>query len=380
MFLPILFPMKRACFVIPNVRPWIVAPSSSRYLTNNRLLVISNPKFSNETKSHQKRHASRSGHVPLAVRIIDSASLSFQPYLRIMRLNGDGKSLILLPILWGSALPFSIPHTLLHVTHTSASLGLTSLGFDPFVYLALTVWAVAMHSTGCIVNDYFDRDIDARVERTRNRPLASGQITPFSALLLFGGTLSLAFSAALTLNWYCVFHCTLNLPLVIAYPLFKRVTYWPQLMLGIACNYGVLIGFASIAGHCDWSMCLPLYAAGIAWTLVCDTIYAHQDRKDDARVGVKSTALLFPTPRASRRALTAFATAMVSCLSLTAYTAGLHWPFYAAIAGTALHFGWQIRTLDINNADNCLERFKSNRSLGLLLLLGIISSNLIETS
>ena len=386
MFRSTLFQLKRpyqfSGFNILNIRPWFVCACSPRISPNLRL--ISNPTYSNKHKLHQfelKRDASGS----LPVRLVNSAPLSFRPYLLLMRLDKPiGTWLLLLPTLWSAAMaiPFALhsstPHTLL--TDASASLGLTSLGFDPFVCLALTVGAIAMRGAGCTVNDYFDRDIDARVERTRNRPLASRQITSFATLVLLGGQLSVALSALLTLNWYTVILAPLSLPVVFSYPLFKRVTYWPQIVLGFAFNYGALVGFSSIAGHCDWSVCLPLYAAGMAWTLLYDTIYAHQDREDDALVGVKSTALRFPTQRSTRRALTVFATAMVSCLSLTAYTGGLHWPFYAAIAGTALHLGWQIRTLDINNVGSCLQRFKSNRNLGLLLLLGIIGSNLIDSS
>ena len=345
--------------------------------------LISSQKKSNFAQQ-QSISSNVSSYVPLPIRLVNNAPPPFQPYLRLMRLDKPiGTWLILLPTLWSAAMaiPYSLQssasHTLL--TDSSTALGLTGLGFDPLVCLSLAVGAIAMRGAGCTVNDYLDRDIDARVERTRNRPMVSGQVSPFGALVLLGGQLSLALVSLLTFNWYTVFLAPFILPVVFAYPLFKRVTYWPQVVLGVALNYGALVGFSSVAGYCDWSVCLPLYAAGISWTLVYDTIYAHQDREDDALVGVKSTALRFPTLTSTRLALSTFASAMIGSLGLTAVNAGLHWPFYAALAGATLQLGWQIGTLDIRDGGNCLRRYSSNRLLGLLLLLGFIGSNLVES-
>ncbi|CEH15566.1 4-hydroxybenzoate polyprenyl transferase [Ceraceosorus bombacis] len=150
-----------------------------------------------------------------------------------------------------------------------------------------------MRGAGCTINDLWDRKLDQGVERTRSRPIASGALSPINALVFLSGQLSLGLAVLLQLNWYSIFFGATSLGLVIVYPLMKRITHWPQLVLGLAFNWGSLLGYAALGGHLHLAIVLPLYAGTVCWTILYDTIYAHQDAKDDLATGIKSTALLF---------------------------------------------------------------------------------------
>ncbi|KAG7153469.1 4-hydroxybenzoate polyprenyltransferase-like [Homarus americanus] len=156
----------------------------------------------------------------------------------------------------------------------------------------------------------------------------------------------------------------------------KRVTYWPQLMLGFTFNWGALLGWAAVHGSCEWAVCLPLYVSGIAWTLIYDTIYAHQDKYDDAIIGIKSTALKFGD--STWKWLTGFGVTMISSLILTGYNTQLAWPYYLAVSATAAHITNQIWTLDINNPVDCGQKFRANRHIGLLLFAGIVGGTMLK--
>lgn len=236
------------------------------------------------------------------------------------------------------------------------------------------VGALLMRGAGCTINDMWDKDFDKKVSRTATRPIASGDITRFQALVFLGGQLSLALGVLLSLNYYSIALGAASLSLVVTYPLMKRITYWPQFILGLTFNWGALLGWSAVKGSCDWSVCLPLYVSGVMWTLIYDTIYAHQDKDDDLKVGVKSTALRFQEN--TKLWLSGFTGAMLSGLLLAGVNADQTAPYYCAVSAVALHLAHQIYSVDINRPEDCWKKFASNRNLGLLLLLGIVAGNL----
>ena len=235
--------------------------------------------------------------------------------------------------------------------------------------LLFGVGSVAMRGAGCVVNDIWDRDMDRQVTRTAGRPLASGalrlrQAAGFLLLLLAGGLLIL-----LQLNGLARALGVFSLALVALYPGAKRVTWWPQAMLGITFGWGAPMGYAAAAGRLD-PAALALYAAAFAWTLGYDTIYAHQDREDDALVGVRSTARLFAGQ--TRPFLSACYAATVGLLALAGWLAGLRAGFFPALALPAALLAWQVATLDIDDPAGCLRRFHLNREAGLLVAVAIL--------
>ncbi|KAF8665647.1 hypothetical protein AX16_000102 [Volvariella volvacea WC 439] len=257
-----------------------------------------------------------------------------QPFLHLTRIDKPiGTVLLYLPCTWSITmasyalqLPPSVPATYL---------GLFGLG------------ALVMRGAGCTINDMWDKSLDKAVERTKDRPLARGDITQQQALVFLGVQLTAGLGVLLNLNWYSILLGASSLSVVTIYPLMKRVTHWPQAVLGLAFNWGALLGWSAVAGTTDWTVCLPLYAGGVCWTLVYDSIYAHQDKLDDVTVGIRSTALLFG--KNTRPILTALS---ASSLSLTTYAGYLNHqglPFYLGISTTALVVGkdsWVVAGLD----------------------------------
>lgn len=232
--------------------------------------------------------------------------------------------------------------------------------------------AVIMRGAGCTINDLWDRDIDNKVERTKVRPITSGAISPTQAIGFLGLQLSAGLAVLTQLNMYSILLGASSLSLVVTYPLMKRVTYWPQTVLGLAYNWGALLGWSAMTGSLDLAVAGPLYVGGVCWTLVYDTIYAHQDKKDDVHAGVKSTALRFgdQTPQW----LTGFSTAFIGCTALAGYMNGQGLPFYAiSVLGTASHLAWQLKTVDYNSTESCWSKFKSNTWAGFILWSGIIA-------
>ncbi|XP_012691372.1 4-hydroxybenzoate polyprenyltransferase, mitochondrial [Clupea harengus] len=295
-----------------------------------------------------------------AAAIVNSAPSSMKPYLRLMRLDKPiGTWLLFLPCTWSIGLAADPGHL-----PDMSMLALFGTG------------ALLMRGAGCTINDMWDKDFDRKVVRTATRPIASGEISRFKALQFLGGQLSLALCVLLCLNYYSIFLGAASLMLVVTYPILKRITYWPQLMLGLTFNWGALLGWSAVMGSCDWSICLPLYFSGVMWTLIYDTIYAHQDKEDDIRVGIKSTALRFGEQ--TKPWLSGFSVAMVAGLILAGLNAQQTLPYYAAVSAVGLHLTRQISSLDINKSEDCWKKFASNRNLGLILFLGIVISNLMK--
>jgi 4-hydroxybenzoate polyprenyltransferase len=288
------------------------------------------------------------------------APAAIRPYLRLSRIDRPiGTWLLFIPCLWGISL--------------AAGAG-AYRPWDIWLAVSCALGAFLMRGAGCTWNDLSDRDIDARVERTRLRPLPAGQVTPRQAVIWM---IAQALLAALILFTYYDTAITLGLAsliLVVLYPLAKRVTWWPQAFLGLTFNWGALLAYAAHAGEVT-PAALWLYAGGVFWTLFYDTIYAHQDRDDDALIGVKSTARLFG--EATPRWLFAFLVAAVLCLMmavlLTYLAAGRAGPAMIVALGGVWAFGWhlawQLRHLDIRDPAQCLHLFRSNRDAGLLLWL-----------
>lgn len=235
------------------------------------------------------------------------------------------------------------------------------------------VGAFLMRGAGCVVNDMWDRDMDRRVTRTAGRPLASGALSLRGAVLFLAALCTPSLLILLQLSPLAQILGVSSLLLILVYPLAKRITWWPQLMLGVTFGWGAPMGYAAASGRFDVSAAV-LYLGAIAWILGYDTIYAHQDREDDALVGVRSTARLFGDR--SRPFLAACYTATVALLALAGWLAGLSWLFFAALALPAGLLARQVVRLDIHDPGLCLRLFKANRDVGLAIGLAILLGRL----
>jgi 4-hydroxybenzoate polyprenyltransferase len=278
---------------------------------------------------------------------------ALHPYARLLRLDKPiGWWLLLLPCWWGTLL---------------AGPGLFSLEFYGWYLLPLfLVGAVAMRGAGCIINDMWDRNFDAAVERTAKRPLVTGEVPLWGAALALSICLFIGILVLVQLSRVAILLALLSMILVTIYPLMKRVTYWPQIILGFTFNIGTLLGWSSIAGQVD-APAGVLYLAGLFWTLGYDTIYAYQDRKDDETVGVKSTALLFG--KHGKLAVSGFYTAAVLFWALAVWLVSPMQYAYLTIAPVAVLLAIQVLRWNPDNAESCWKAFAHNRDIGLLVAL-----------
>ena len=226
-----------------------------------------------------------------------------------------------------------------------------------------------MRSAGCVINDIFDKDLDKHVSRTSERPLASGAISTIEAIIIFCLLCLVGLAILLSLNKTAIIVGFISFFLFILYPLMKRITYWPQLFLGLTFNIGVIIGYVSINGNISLSIFF-LYLAGIFWTLGYDTIYAHQDREDDLRIGVKSTAILFGDN--SKLWISSFYLLMIICLLIFGQLSDFKYLYYTSLLLVGFHLLFQLFKLDIYNSEVCLEIFKSNRYTGALIMFSLL--------
>jgi 4-hydroxybenzoate polyprenyltransferase len=230
-----------------------------------------------------------------------------------------------------------------------------------------------MRGAGCTWNDIVDRKIDAQVERTRWRPLPSGEVTLKNALIWMALQCLVGALILFKLEKFAGGVALASLLLVAIYPTMKRFTFWPQVVLGLAFNWGALVGYASLTGRLSWAT-VALYFGGVAWTLVYDTIYAMQDQRDDAVIGVRSTARRFAG--APRRWFSLFALLALALWTLSGLLAPLKPSYFALLIAVGAHFAWQIATLKPNDQADCLAKFKSNAQVGWLLLVAIAAGHL----
>nr|CAD2159546.1 unnamed protein product [Meloidogyne enterolobii] len=247
---------------------------------------------------------------------------------------------------------------------------------DAYLLGLFGVGSFLMRSAGCILNDLWDQDIDKKVARTKSRPLANGELTEKEAVLLLGGLLSASLTVLLQLNSLSIILGASSLWLVVVYPLAKRFTNWPQLVLGATFNWGALLGCTAVTGKFVPEICIPLYLACICWTMIYDTIYAFQDKKEDILIGLGSTAIAFDKNREAW--LNFFGLTMMLNLLYSGYMQELPWPFFVSLLVSSSHLIWQIKTLKIDNNFDCLKKFNSNKFIGITILIGIILSNLIK--
>lgn len=281
---------------------------------------------------------------------------SWRPYLRLGRFDRPiGAWLLLFPCWWSIAL---------------AEIG-TGQPHPRFDYLLLfAIGAFVMRAAGCAYNDYVDRDFDAQVKRTASRPIPSGQVSPEAALVFVAATSLAGLGVLLQFNTFTIFLAIASLAIVAAYPFAKRFTYYPQILLGFAFNWGALVGWAAIRGSIGWPAFI-LFAGSVLWTVGYDTIYAHQDKEDDALLGLGSTALRFGEDTVSY--VGGLYLAAVALWLLAGAMAGTHLIYYLALTLVFLQMSWQVSTLDIDNPSNCLRRFRSNRDVGIAVFLGLVA-------
>jgi 4-hydroxybenzoate polyprenyltransferase len=285
-----------------------------------------------------------------------------RPYLRLARYDRPiGSWLLLLPCCWSAALAAGIARD---VQSLPLVLGLFLIG------------AFAMRGAGCTWNDITDRDLDAKVERTRSRPIPAGQVSVRNALAFLVAQALVGLAVLLQFNRFAILTGFASLAIVVVYPFMKRITYWPQVVLGLAFSWGALMGFAVTLGKLGLPAFI-LYAGSIAWVIGYDTIYAHQDRDDDALIGVKSTALLFG--ERTQMMLTLFYGLAILLIGAAIFLCGSGWLAYAGLAAFAAHLVWQIRSIRIDDGALCLRLFKSNRDAGFLLFAALAADAIVRS-
>ena len=280
----------------------------------------------------------------------------FRPYARLARFDRPiGGWLLMFPCWWALAL----------AEHANGA------SYPSLWFLALfAVGAIAMRGAGCTYNDIVDRDIDAGVARTRGRPIPSGEVSAKAAAVFMVVLCLIGLAVLLQFNWYTVVLGASSLLLVAIYPFMKRVTNWPQLVLGLTFKWGALVGWTAARGTLEWPAIL-LYAGCITWTIGYDTLYAHQDKEDDLSLGLGSTALRFGDQ--TKAWVSGFYAFALFTWVIAAWLVGIGALGMIGLAAAALHMVWQVTTLDIADPDNCLRRFKSNRDLGWIVFIGFVA-------
>jgi len=285
---------------------------------------------------------------------------ALRPYARLARWERPiGWWLLLWPCLWSAAL---------------AAIAAGHGWPNPWHVLLFFIGAIAMRGAGCTYNDIVDVDIDAKVERTRSRPIPAGQVTRAQARIFMLLQALAGLAVLLQFNTFTIWLGIASLLPVAIYPFMKRITDWPQLFLGFAFSWGAFMGWAAVFGSLSWSPFF-LYLGGICWTIGYDTIYAHQDKEDDALVGVRSTARLFG--EYTKPVLVLLYACATALFFLAAIFADAGPAAFAGILAGLLHLGWQIAVLDIDDGDQCLKLFRSNTTYGWILFTGFCADALI---
>ncbi len=291
---------------------------------------------------------------------VENLPAALIPYAQLMRLDRPiGWWLLLLPCWWG-----------LTLAQIAVGGGWPDL-WKAFLFLA---GAIIMRGAGCTLNDIVDRDIDNKVERTRMRPLPAGLISLRGAFIFLAAQLLLGLVILLQFNLLTIITAIASLAIVAVYPFMKRITYWPQVVLGLAFNWGALVGWTSVQSAITVAPIL-LYIGGISWTLAYDTIYAHQDKDDDALIGVKSTALRFGD--ATIYWLMLFFGLALAFIDTSLWLVSAPLLAHVGVAGAAIHAAWQISLFDGDDSALCLRLFRANRVFGVIILFGFLTGNFI---
>ena len=289
---------------------------------------------------------------------------SLRPYARLARLDRPiGTMLLLHPCLWSTAL--------------AAPLGAFP---DPATCALFAAGSFAMRGAGCTINDMWDAGYDREVARTRDRPLASGELGYPQAWAFLGLQLTCGLGVLVSLPHLdeCLKWGVASLPLVAAYPLMKRYTDYPQAVLGLTFNWGAIMGHVAVNGAVDWSVVGPLYGSGVAWTLVYDTLYAHQDKDDDRRLGLRSTAITFGDEN-TKPVCAALTGLTWGAWCLAGYNAGIVEPaYYGGVSLAGLHVMWQVATAKLDDAENLARRFRSNNLVGWVVLGSCVAGNVLS--
>ncbi|MCK5545949.1 MAG: 4-hydroxybenzoate octaprenyltransferase [Rhodospirillaceae bacterium] len=289
----------------------------------------------------------------LIMRITPKA---WHPYLLLLRIDRPaGSWLLLLPCWWGVAM---------------ASMGVP----DWKLLLVFFIGAFTMRGAGCVFNDIVDRKVDAKVARTALRPIPSGQVSVTKAFIFFNIVCLVGLLALLQLNKFSIWVGVAALIPLAVYPFMKRFVHFPQLFMGFAFNWGAMLGWAAVRGELSLAPGL-LYLAGIFWSLGYDTIYGHQDKKDDILIGVKSLAIKLGKNNRPWIGLFYFIT--IFLIIAAGYVADSGWIFYLSMTLPTAHLIWQIKTIDFDNPKDCLSKFKSNRDFGLLVFAAFVLGNTI---
>ena len=297
------------------------------------------------------------GDIPVDGWVDKMVPESVRPYIRLMRLDRPiGIYLVMWPCFWSATL----------AADRWPDWGLLAL---------FALGSIIMRSAGCAVNDIADHKFDAEVERTAHRPIPSGQITVNQAVAFFGLLCLAGLLILIQLNPFTIAVGAASMALVITYPFMKRITYWPQLFLGLTFNWGAFVGWAAVTGELAWPA-LVMYIGGVFWTLGYDTTYALLDRKDDVNAGVKSSALALQD-RSIPFIAVAYALALV-LFGVSGWMTGVHWIFYPALLAPALHLLWQVSTLDLDDKLDPLQKFKSNRNFGLYMWLAYLAGAVLR--
>ena len=288
------------------------------------------------------------------------APSGLRPYARLARFDRPiGAWLLLFPCWWSQAL---------------AELTTGQRYPDLRHLLLFMIGAFVMRGAGCAYNDFVDRDVDAKVARTGSRPIPSGQVTPKQALAFTAVLCSIGLAVLLQFNRMTVLVGAASLLLVAIYPFMKRLTYWPQVVLGLTFKWGALVGWTAVTGALA-APALLLYAGAVLWTIGYDTLYAHQDKEDDLMAGLKSTALRFGEQ--TKAWVSGFYAGALILWTAAAAAAGAHMPTYLALCVVAVHLAWQVMTLVTDDAVNCLVRFRANRDVGFVLFAGLVADMIL---
>lgn len=301
-----------------------------------------------------------------------------EPYIRLLRLDRPvGTWLLAWPAYWGLIAAYRSELTLypnLPADQTPALINNFIATQPLLLFILFFAGAFLTRSAGCVFNDIADRKIDAEVARTKSRPIASGAISVKNALIVLAGLLIAALLILLQFNGLTIGLGVFILFPILIYPFMKRITYWPQAMLSLCFSWGCLMGWTAIKGSIDLPAILMTIAA-FTWTMGFDTIYAHQDKEDDAVIGMKSTALKFG--ESTQNWLIGFYGTTIILLYAAGMLIGAQLIYFTAIGMAALHASWQIGTLKLDDPSNCLVRFKSNGLFGLIIFIGFTADHLM---